>query len=90
LHHDTFNLSSGRVDSLGAVADILVGLAPGFSWSATGEEGDIETIPSEERGPVDISRVESLGFSPRYSLEEGLRDTVSWVRTLHDAGIRFE
>jgi nucleoside-diphosphate-sugar epimerase len=90
LGHDCFNVSSGRVDSLAAVADILVALAPGFSWAATGNEGDIETIPSEERGPVDISRLASLGFSPRYTLEEGLRDTVTWIRTLHAAGIRFD
>jgi UDP-glucose 4-epimerase len=90
LSHECFNISSGRVDTLAAVADILAALAPGFSWTATPGEGDIETIPSEERGPVDVSRIAALGFSPRYNLEEGLHDTVSWVRTLHAAGIRFD
>ena len=90
LPYDCFNVSSGRVDSLATVADTLTALAPGFSWTATGGGGDVETIPSEERGPVDISRLASLGFSPRYTLEEGLRDTVTWVRTLHSAGIRFD
>jgi nucleoside-diphosphate-sugar epimerase len=90
LSHDCYNVSSGHTASLTRVADILAGLAEGFAWIPAEGERDVAGAPVERRGPMDVRRMHVLGFAPRYSLEEGLRDTVAWVRRLHAAGIRLD
>ena len=88
LQYACYNLSSGVVAPLALVADTLTRLAPGFSWQpiATGRS-DVDGTLTQRRGPLDIQRIRALGFTPRYTLEEGLRDTVTWVRRIAGLGI---
>lgn len=46
---------------------------------------DIDGAAAQRRGPLDTTRIRSLGFVPRYALDDGLRDTVTWVRRLREA-----
>jgi UDP-glucose 4-epimerase len=87
LQHVCYNLSSGVVAPLALVADTLTQLAPGFSWqpTATGRP-DVDGTLAQRRGPLDIERIRALGFTPSYTLEEGLRDTVTWVRRIEGMG----
>ena len=81
LRHDCYNLSSGRVASLAQVGDVLAELAPGFSWRAGAEgQADVDGARAAARGPLDITRLRELGFTPRWSLRDGLRDTLRWCR----------
>ncbi len=83
LEHACYNLSSGAVAPLARVADTLTRLAPAFSWQpAAGGRPDVDGTRTQRRGPLDIGRIRAVGFTPRYSLEDGLRDTVTWVRRI--------
>jgi nucleoside-diphosphate-sugar epimerase len=66
----TFNISRGEGRSLLEAARIVQELVPGTELSI--EERDVR-FP--ERGALDVSRAkELLGYAPRFSLEEGLRE----------------
>ncbi len=43
---------------------------------------DVDGTRAQRRGPLDIGRIRAAGFTPRYTLEDGLRDTVTWVRRI--------
>lgn len=81
LPYDCYNLSSGQVASLAQVSDVLAELAPGFSWSEQAEGlADVVGARTGARGPLDMGRLSELGFTPRWSLRDGLRDTLRWCR----------
>jgi GDP-L-fucose synthase len=50
---------------------------------AVGYDGDIEFDRSRPDGTprkvLDVSRIEALGWRPRYELPEGLRTTYEWA-----------
>jgi dTDP-glucose 4,6-dehydratase len=55
----------------------------------TGSRSEIEYRPLPEDDPKtrqpDISRAKSiLGWEPKVAVEEGLRQTIAWYRTLND------
>ena len=58
----------------------VVGFAGAIEWDSTKKDG----IP---RKLLDVSRLRSLGWAPRISLEDGLAQTVNWYlahrETLH-------
>jgi len=83
LRHECYNLSSGQVASLAQVGDAMAELEPGFSWREVAEgQADVEGARASARAPLDISRLRELGFAPRWSLRDGLRDTLQWFRTV--------
>jgi nucleoside-diphosphate-sugar epimerase len=83
LRHECYNLSSGQVASLAQVGEVLAELEPGFSWREVAEgQADVEGARASARAPLDISRLRELGFAPRWSLRDGLRDTLQWFRTI--------
>jgi nucleoside-diphosphate-sugar epimerase len=73
--------------SLRTVADVLGRLVPSFAWTIGQPRPAIAGVATERRGPMNIRRLTSIGFEPRFSLEEGLADTLKWVRSFHAAGI---
>ena len=88
LQHACYNISSSAVASLARVADTLTRLSPGFSWQpAAGGHADVDGTLAQRRGPLDIERIRAVGFTPRCTLEEGLRDTVTWVRRTEAMGM---
>jgi UDP-glucose 4-epimerase len=74
LHHNAYNIGSGRATRLGDVADLIRALRPG--WKFEHRPGPLDGVVP--RPPLDVSRIsEETGWTPDLSLEEGLR------RTLH-------
>jgi nucleoside-diphosphate-sugar epimerase len=80
LAHDCYNVSSGAVAPLVEVAEALRRIEPGFAWRPASDAADVDGTAAQRRGPLDMSRIRALGFAPRYSLDEGLGETVAWLR----------
>lgn len=80
--HTAYNVASGRSYTLAEVVDTLLRVVPDAKiYLAPGRwEGD----PFQAlnlRGPLDITRAqEDLGYTARYTLEDGLREYVAWWR----------
>lgn len=72
-----FNITGGVLRRRGEVAEIVRRLVPG---------ADIRLGPgipptAHLRGPSDLSRARAdLGYAPRYTLEQGLADWLSWLQ----------
>ncbi|QHC65687.1 NAD-dependent epimerase/dehydratase family protein [Rathayibacter sp. VKM Ac-2759] len=69
-----YNLASGRETRIREVVDTLAGVS--------GYRGEIEWDTSKPNGQrersYDVSRLTGLGWTPRYGLEEALRETYEW------------
>ena len=71
-----FNIACGKSISLNALAEMIGNILgrqvkPRYEAPRT---GDIT------HSLADISRAKSLGYSPDYSIEEGLKETIEWYR----------
>ncbi len=80
-----FNLCSGRNwgDVITHWADLLATRHPGFTWSQAASPADI-TIPFSEsrpRGRMDIARIQSTGWTPRFTPEAAYTDYADWLGT---------
>lgn len=87
LSHTLYNVSAGTAHPLSAIAAAVAALVPGPAWVAaeTPEGADLAVRPPSERGPMDLSRLrDDLGFTPRYSLEQGLAAYLAWLRGAGD------
>ena len=74
--NQVFNITRGEGRSLREFADILVAMIPSVQII---EEPADESHP--KRGALDITRARRLlGYDPKYSLEDGLREYVDFVR----------
>ena len=75
------NLGSGKGYSIRKVVDIVTDLMepkPEVIWDSSKPSGDNKRVS-------DISRAkELLGWEPRISLEEGIRDVMEWYRENRD------
>ncbi|MBI4707966.1 MAG: GDP-L-fucose synthase [Candidatus Omnitrophica bacterium] len=72
----------GEFVNIGAGDDIRIIDLAKLIKEITGFEGTIKNDPSKPDGTpkklLDISRIKSLGWTPRTSLSEGIRKTYSW------------
>ncbi len=77
----TFNLGSGREISIGDLVQLIAGLA-GRRVTVDGDDRRVRPAGSEvERLQADARRAQSvLGWTPGVSLEDGLQQTVEWIR----------
>lgn len=66
------NVGSGEMVSINELAGIISRIV-GFEGSI---EHDLSKPEGSQRSMLDISRLKMLGWEPRYSLEEGLRETI--------------
>lgn len=73
--HRVYNLGGGRATSNGEIAAAVEKAVPG--WTSPLPAGD--TRSSGPGGFMDLSRIASLGFSPRFSIDEGIADYSRWV-----------
>jgi GDP-L-fucose synthase len=68
------NMGSGGVYSIRAVVDVLSEL--------TGMSGRIEWDRSKPNGQAyrayDLTKLDAIGFAPKYSLRAGLEETWNW------------
>lgn len=79
-------LSPGEPVNLGSGTETSISELVALIQKLTGHSGQIVFDRSRPNGQprrrVDISRArELLGFTPRYSLEAGLRETIAWYQT---------
>jgi UDP-glucose 4-epimerase len=74
---EVFNIASGVgypiINIIQIIADKM-NVSPTYVYTGSVRAGDpIDWV-------ADIQKIRSIGFSPRYSLEEGIEKTVSWFR----------
>jgi nucleoside-diphosphate-sugar epimerase len=85
LRHFIYNMGSGHAATHGQVARAVEQAIPGFAVTlrsrtdignpVQGREADMANVY------LDSSRIaRELGFAPRFTLEQGIRDYVSWLR----------
>jgi len=79
--NQTFNITAGQGRSLKEFVEILKTLMPNI-------EVRIESLPKNEkrpeRGALDITKARRLlGYNPQYSLEEGIKEYVEFVKRHH-------
>jgi UDP-glucose 4-epimerase len=72
---ETFNLGTGISTSIGNVVTCvtkLLGVTPAISYTGSSWKGDIKVLVA------DITKLRGIGFRPKYSLERGITELVSW------------
>jgi GDP-L-fucose synthase len=75
------NLGAGEAISIRRLADTIAAAMPNppsIQWDATKPTGDPVRLLSVERAAREI------GFAPRVSLEQGIRQTIDWYRDHRD------
>ncbi len=79
-----YNVSAGTAHSLREISGTIATLIPGASWVAVESPDDANLVvhPASERGPMSLERLKAdLGFTPRFSLTDGLAHYLAWVQT---------
>ena len=83
----SYNLGTGVGVSIKQLTDIIVKNLPGpieVRWDTSAPSGDSKRI-------MDISRIRSIGFEQKISLDEGIRDTINWyLKNRSETGKRFD
>ncbi len=76
---EVFNITGGQDHSIRDLAEILRKFLPGLQIRTTGSR-EVDT----NRGRMDISKARRiLGYVPKYTLEEGVRDYLKWYRDFY-------
>jgi UDP-glucose 4-epimerase len=80
--YDLYNVGFGCLHSLGDVARVLEKIIPGTSLKlGAGEFVTITKTPYDINACLDVQRIrEEFGFTPAYSLEEGIAALAAWVK----------
>jgi GDP-L-fucose synthase len=71
---ETINVGTGVDQTICEVSELIariVGFTGAVEWDTTKNDGAARKL-------LDVSRLRSLGWAPRISLEDGLRQTVEW------------
>jgi UDP-glucose 4-epimerase len=78
---EVFNVAGDEIVSIRGLAEMLceaMGVRPRLQFTGQRRPGD------SQRWVADTARLRALGYRPRVSLRDGLRDTVEWyVRSQH-------
>jgi nucleoside-diphosphate-sugar epimerase len=85
LEHSVYNVGSAEAYTLTELFNILQKLEPTFSWVETSgaEEADITLLSGSARAGLDMSRLqEGTGWTRRFTLEQGVRAYLSWLKML--------
>lgn len=70
-----FDLSSGKGTKVSFVADLIIKLAGKGTKSFSKPE-----IAQPKKVELDISKIKKIGYSPKISIEEGVKKTFSWYK----------
>lgn len=81
LAHDTYN-AAGEDVFVERMLQAVAANVPGTTLEWVTEEAQANVpIALPVRGPLDSSRLQrDTGFAPQYTLEQGVRETVAWLR----------
>lgn len=82
-HLDRGAINIGIEDRLNPI-DALHAICSYFDWSAF-VEFELDKPVGPRNRVADASKLKSLGWSPQYTFEEGLRKTIDWYTKTHDA-----
>ena len=89
--HATYNVGSGRAETLATLAALTAGLVPGATWSVRPDDANLVGDPGRRRGQwgaYDIARLATeFGWSPR-PLAERLADYIAWRSAAEGKGER--
>ena len=75
--NEHINIGSGQeisINNLAALISKIVGFAGRIEW-------DKSRLDGTPRKVLDVSKLESYGWTPKISLENGIRDTVKWYQS---------
>jgi nucleoside-diphosphate-sugar epimerase len=87
LEHSIYNVGSEEAYTLTQLLKILHDLEPSFNWVETrvAEEAEIALTSSGARAGLNISRLkEDTTWTLRFTLEQGIRTYLSWLRMLNN------
>lgn len=75
-----FNVGTGTSTSIREIVELtlrILGIHPEVLFTQASWKGDIKKLG------LNIDRIRKLGFSPVYSLEDGVRETIDWFKSTH-------
>ena len=75
--NEHINIGSGQeisINNLAALISKIVGFTGKIEW-------DKSRLDGTPRKVLDVSKLESYGWTPKISLEDGIRDTVNWYQS---------
>ena len=79
LQGEYYNVATGNGYTTRQVAEImceLLGIQPKFKFTGKVRAGDAD------KWIASIDRLKSIGYRPRYSLREGLKETIAWFQEI--------
>ena len=76
--HDVYNVAKGHRVTREEMMEAMKKAHPGVTFM----ESNLSPGPTTDRGPVDISRLKELGYTPEYDIESGLREYIAWRKEL--------
>lgn len=75
--NEHINIGSGQEISINNLA-VLISKIVGFTGRIEWDKSRLDGTP---RKVLDVSKLESYGWTPKISLENGIRDTVNWYQS---------
>ena len=75
--NEHINIGSGQEISINNLA-VLISNIVGFTGKIEWDESKLDGTP---RKVLDVSKLEAYGWTPKISLENGIRDTVNWYQS---------
>jgi len=86
-----FNVGTGTSVSIREAVGVIlrvIGIQPEISFTQASWKGDVKKLGAN------VDRIRKLGFQPKYSLENGLKETIDWFKTQvcpsHSLGANLE
>lgn len=76
---EVYNIATGQPHTTLEVAQTItaaLGMSPEITFTGQGRAGD------PDRWCADITKTIELGFTPQFTLDEGIRETVRWYRQI--------
>ncbi len=78
LKHRVYNIARGRKVPIGEMIDAMKRVCPTVTFSGDRAQAENAPQPRYGRGPMDVSRLNDLGFVAEHDIEAGLRKYMGW------------
>lgn len=78
LEHSMYNITQGEPTSLDGLMDAFRQAEPSVEFTGPGADG--KNAPWDQ-GHMDVSRLHSLGFRPKYNIVSGVAEYIDWRRS---------
>jgi UDP-glucose 4-epimerase len=80
LNERVFNIGTGISTSISQIVETtlkILQVQPEVSFTKASWQGDIKKLVSN------TSRIAKLGFKPKYSMHDGIKETIEWFKSTH-------